>query len=199
MNLIADWAFTEFPASSRGGAKADTPMTPGNTAITPPPTPLFGRYAGGVHPVARMLVEAYGRNHRRDFRCQAGFEHRLFGDGVHTVIGDGSCGNAQLLGRDAERTLASIEVESHVRIIVDAVVVFQQPGNGAVVEVGSRFRFVQFVDELWGGAAQLSDILYNGIPFLVGVSHWLYHGTGGNGTGIYQWSGRVVVFPARWR
>ena len=141
-----------------------------------------------------MLVEAYGRNHRRDFRCQAGFEHRLFGDGVHTVIGDGSCGNAQLLGRDAERTLASIEVESHVRIIVDAVVVFQQPGNGAVVEVGSRFRFVQFVDELWGGAAQLSDILYNGIPFLVGVSHWLYHGTGGNGTGIYQWSGRVVVF-----
>ena len=141
-----------------------------------------------------MLVEAYGRNHRRDFRCQAGFEHRLFGDGVHAVIGDGSCGNAQLLGRDAERTLAGIEVECHIRIIVDAVVVFQQPGNGAVVEVGSRFRFVQFVDELWGGAAQLSDILYNGIPFLVGVSHWLYHGTGGNGTGIYQWSGRVVVF-----
>ena len=64
-----------------------------------------------------MLVEAYGRNHRRNFRCQAGFEHRLFGDGVHTVIGDGSCGNAQLLGSivnwfDGEQTTAVISGKS---------------------------------------------------------------------------------------
>ena len=30
----------------------------------------------------------------------------------------------------------------------------------------SRFRFVQFVDELWSRAAQFCDILYNGIPLL---------------------------------
>ena len=105
MNLIADWAFTEFPlrlGRSEGRYSHDTGQYGHyTTAYT-----AFGRYAGGVHPVAGMLVEAYGRNHRRNFRCQAGFEHRLFGDGVHTVIGDGSCGNAQLLGRDAERTLA---------------------------------------------------------------------------------------------
>ena len=51
MNLIADWAFTEFPASSRGGAKADTPMTPGNTAITPPPTPLLA----GIFELCRQI------------------------------------------------------------------------------------------------------------------------------------------------
>ena len=41
MNLMASCALTEFPASSKGGAKADAPNTPGNTAITPPPTPLL--------------------------------------------------------------------------------------------------------------------------------------------------------------
>ena len=34
----------------------------------------------------------------------------------------------------------------------------------------SRFRFVQFVDELWSRAAQFCDILYNGIPLLVRVA-----------------------------
>lgn len=41
MNLIASCALTEFPAMSNGGAKAEMPITPGNTAITPPPTPLL--------------------------------------------------------------------------------------------------------------------------------------------------------------
>ena len=61
MNLIADWAFTEFPASSRGGAKADISHDTGQYGHYTTAYTAFGRYAGGVHPVARMLVEAYGR------------------------------------------------------------------------------------------------------------------------------------------
>ena len=39
--LIANWAFTEFPALSMGGAKAAIPNNPGSVPITPPPTPVF--------------------------------------------------------------------------------------------------------------------------------------------------------------
>ena len=101
------------------------PITPGSTAITPPPTPLLAGYAGSVHPVARMLVEAYGGNHGSDFRRESGFEHVLPGDGINAVVGDRSGCNAQLPGCDAQRALAGIKVERQIRIIVDTVVILQ--------------------------------------------------------------------------
>ena len=39
--VIARWAFTLLPASSRGGATTAMPNLPGETAMSPPPTPLF--------------------------------------------------------------------------------------------------------------------------------------------------------------
>ena len=60
MNLIADWPLRSFPlrlGRSEGRYSHDTGQYGHyTTAYT-----AFGRYAGGVHPVARMLVEAYGR------------------------------------------------------------------------------------------------------------------------------------------
>ena len=38
---IARWPFTLFPASSRGGATTAMPNFPGDTAMSPPPTPIF--------------------------------------------------------------------------------------------------------------------------------------------------------------
>ena len=41
MYLMADCAFTEFPTSSSGGAKAAIPNRPGITPMIPPPTPVL--------------------------------------------------------------------------------------------------------------------------------------------------------------
>ena len=49
---------------------------------------------------------------------------------------------------------------------------------------------VQLVDELWSRAAQLGDVLYDGIPFLVGITRRPHHGTSGYSACIDQWSGR---------
>ena len=41
MSAIAFWARTLLPALSRGGEMTAMPNLPGDTAMMPPPTPLF--------------------------------------------------------------------------------------------------------------------------------------------------------------
>ena len=45
------------------------------------------------------------------------------------------------------------QVQRHIRIIIDTVVVLQQPRNGTVVKVRIRFGFVQFINQLGSAAA----------------------------------------------
>ena len=56
--LMASCAFTELPASSKGGAKAEIPITPGITPITPPPTPVL---AGIPEAVSYTHLDVYKR------------------------------------------------------------------------------------------------------------------------------------------
>ncbi len=68
MSMIALWPRTLLPAASSGGAKVPIPNLPGDTAISPPPTPLLaGRPAWNSH-FAAVVVEAGRGHHRQDPR-----------------------------------------------------------------------------------------------------------------------------------
>ncbi len=77
MYLMAACAFTEFPASSNGGAKAAIPNTPGRQPITPPTDSGFGRDTAGVDPVAGVFVETDSSDQGNDMGHQ-GFIEYLF-------------------------------------------------------------------------------------------------------------------------
>ena len=141
-----------------------------------------------------MLVKTDGGHHRGDARTQIGLEDRLFGYGVHAVECDGRSRDRQLAGRYADRTLAGVEVERHIGIVVDARIVFQQPRDRLVVEVGRGFRFVKFVDDLHARAAESFDESLDRLPFRVRLPDGFYHRAGGDRTGVYQRCRRVILF-----
>ena len=62
----------------------------------------FSWNTGGIHPVARMFIEAHGGNHRRNLRSQFGFENLFVCHRIYPVIcyrtgsyGQHFCCNAQ--------------------------------------------------------------------------------------------------------
>ena len=107
-------ALTELPALvQRRGANAARPITPGTTPMMPPPTPVLAGSPVVEEPVARVFVESDRGHHRRDLRCQPGFEDLLAGQGIHAPGGDRGGHDGQLAGRHAERALPRVEVERH--------------------------------------------------------------------------------------
>ena len=98
-------------------------------------------------------------------------EYVLPGDRINAIVGDCSGCNAQLPGCDAQRTLAGIKVECQFRIIVDTVVVFNNHAMERLLKFVAVSDWYSLVDELWSRAAQLGDVLYDDIPFLVGITH----------------------------
>ena len=141
-----------------------------------------------------MLVESHGGHHRGDLGRQLGLEHGLSGHGVHAAVGDRRGHRGQLPGRHADRALARVDVQRHVGIVVDAVVILQQPCDRLVVEVGRRLRFVEFVDHRDVRSREVGDERDDGFPFAVAVAHGLDHRAGRNGSGVHQWRRGVVVF-----
>ena len=153
----------------------------------------FRRQARFVEPVAGVLVEAHGGHERDNLRRKCRVEHALLRQRVHAVIGDGGCGNGQLLGGDAQGALAGVQIERHHGIVVNAVVFLQQPRDGAVVEIGGRLGVVQLVDEYRLAAQQIGHVVEDGLPFRVGVSLRLHQRAGGNGAGVHQRGGGAIV------
>ena len=141
-----------------------------------------------------MLVETHGRHHRGDFGRQLGLEDLLFGHGVLASVGDRRRHRGELLGRHADRTLARVDVQRHVRVVVDAVVILQQPCDRLVVEVGRRLRLVQLVDHLDLRACEPFDEARDRLPFAVAVAYGLHHRAGADRPGVHQRRRGMVVF-----
>ena len=66
MSAIARWPRTLLPALSSGGEITAIPNLPGDTAMRPPPTPLFAGQAGPEQPLAGVVVEPGRRHHGED-------------------------------------------------------------------------------------------------------------------------------------
>ena len=137
--------------------------------------PRSYRQARREEPVARVLVEAHRRHQRCDLRRQFRFEYRLLGHGIHAAVGDRRGHRCELLGRHADRTLARVDVQRHVGIVVNPVVILQQPCDRLVVEVGRRLRFVQLVDHFDLRSGQPFDKTDDRLPFAVAVADGFHH------------------------
>jgi glutamate decarboxylase len=85
----------------------------------------LGRNSRSVKPVACVLIETYGSYHGGDFRGEGFVEHLLVGVRVQSFVGDGGSTDGQLFCSDAHGTLAGVEVERHIGVIVDTVIIFQ--------------------------------------------------------------------------
>ena len=83
MYLMAACAFTEFPASSNGGAKAAIPNTPGRQPIT---DSGFGRDTAGVDPVAGVFVETDSSDQGNDMGHQGFIEYLFTGYRIFTFV-----------------------------------------------------------------------------------------------------------------
>ena len=96
MYLMAACAFTEFPASSNGGAKAAIPNTPGRQPITPPPTRFGDPRAGmiwGIHRIpdtagvfAGVFVETDSSDQGNDMGHQGFIEYLFTGYRIFTFV-----------------------------------------------------------------------------------------------------------------
>ena len=90
--------------------------------------------------------------------------------------------------------MARVQVERHLRVVVDAAVLLQQPGDGAVVEVRGGFRLVQLVDELGLTSQKCGHVVEDGLPFPIGIAVGLDERTGRDGAGVHERRGGPVVF-----
>ena len=93
-----------------------------------------------------MLIKADGGNHRGYLGGNPGVENLLASHGVQAVVCYRSAHNGELRRCYAERTLPRIEVEAHVYIVVDTVIVFQEPRNSTIIKICGGLAFVEFVD-----------------------------------------------------
>ena len=141
-----------------------------------------------------MLVKTDRSDHRRDFRCEGLIEYLGLGHGIDAPVGDRTAADRKLLGCNAQRTLPRIDIERHVGVVVNPVVILQQPGNRTIVEIGIGFRFIQLVDQHQRTAAQLSEEIRNSFPFPGRITHRFYHTASRNGTRIHQRRRGMVVF-----
>lgn len=78
-------------------------------------------------------------------------------------------------------------------VVVDAIVILQQPCDRAVVEVRFRLRLVKLVLQHERTAAQLFKKVRDRFPFAARVAHRLHHAARRDGARIDERSRRVVV------
>ena len=97
---------------------------------------------------------------------------------IGAAVGDRGGHDGELFGGDAQRALARVEVERHVGIVVDAVVVLQQPCDGAVVEVGFALRTVEFVEYRHLAAAKSRNEIHDRLPLGLRVARRFDHRAG---------------------
>ena len=86
MYLMAACAFTEFPASSNGGAKAAIPNTPRQTTHHAATDSGFGRDTAGVDPVAGVFVETDSSDQGNDMGHQGFIEYLFTGYRIFTFV-----------------------------------------------------------------------------------------------------------------
>ena len=167
-----------------GGERARLPL-PGATVTMPPDTPLLpGRPMLNSHSPERSYRPLVARA-ASTYRHTDGVDHALAGDRVDAAVGEGGAHDGEVGRGDEQGALPRVDVGGLQRVVRDAAVALQQPGDGLVAAVVGRLGGVHVVVEHQRAARERGQAGLHERP-LVGGGRARDEAGGGQGAGVDQ-------------
>src|SRR5262249_33613995 len=144
-----------------------------------------GWVAGGVEPLARVVVEARGGHHGQHPGHVRRVHALLAGHRVPAAVGQRGRHLGEILGVDVHRALLGVDVARLEGIGLDVAIGEHEHRDGLVALVGLRLRLEDRLVHLEFPAGEVTVILEDLVPDLVatGAAH---HARGRDGARIYH-------------
>ena len=139
---------TLLPLASRRGEKTPRPNCPGNTAMIPPPTPLFaGMPTLKIQP-PEIVVHAAGAHHAQHLLDITRLQRDDPSDRIHPVVGQTSADHRQIPSRHQDGALPKIQIDHLLGRAIEDPVTEQEVRDRPIAVAGVAFGAIHRLVDL---------------------------------------------------